>query len=62
MRRKDKCGRAVEADQAERAKAVVNADGGSRHVYVLRRERMEMRDADRLREKQYRGGDTGYCA
>lgn len=62
MRRKNKCGRTVETDQAERAKAVAHADGGGRYKFVLRRERMEMRDADRLREKQYRGGDTGYCA
>ena len=49
MRRYDQCGRTVEADQAERAQAVVNTDGGNRHVFVLRRERMEMRDSNRLR-------------
>jgi len=49
MRRNCECGRAMEADQAERAQAVVNTDGGNRHVFVLRRERMEMRDSNRLR-------------
>jgi hypothetical protein len=38
----------VEADETERAKAVVNA-GGIGYVFVLRGKRMEMGNANRLR-------------
>jgi hypothetical protein len=48
----------VEADETERAKAVVNADGGLGYVFVLRGKRMEMGNANRLRQKQYRRGYT----
>jgi hypothetical protein len=58
MRRDDQCGGAVEADQTERAKAVVNADGGIGYVFVPGGERMEMGNANRLRQKQYRRGYT----
>jgi hypothetical protein len=47
----------VEADETERAKAVVNA-GGIGYVFVLRGKRVEMGNANRLRQKQYRRGDT----
>lgn len=62
MRRDDQCGGAMEADQTERAQAVFNADGGIADVFVLGGERMEMRNANRLREKQDRRGDTGDLA
>ena len=39
----------MEPDQTERAETVVNADRSGRQVVVSGRERMEMRDADRLR-------------
>ena len=42
----------MEADETERAEAVVNADGGIGEVFVLGGERMEMRNANRLRQKQ----------
>ena len=52
----------MEADETERTEAVVNADGGIGDVFVLGGERMEMRNANRLRQKQYSCGDTGYPA
>ena len=52
----------MEADETERTEAVVNADGGIGDVFVLGGERMEMRDAYRLRQKQYSCSDTGYPA
>jgi hypothetical protein len=39
----------VEADETERAKAVVNAGGGIGYIFVLRGKRMEMGNANRLR-------------
>jgi hypothetical protein len=52
----------MEADETERTEAVANADGGIGDVFVLGGERMEMRNANRLRQKQYSCGDTGYPA
>jgi hypothetical protein len=39
----------METNQAKRAQAIVNAGRGTGQVFVLRWERMEMRNASRLR-------------
>jgi hypothetical protein len=39
----------MEADETERTEAVDNADGGISDVFLLRGERMEMRNTNRLR-------------
>src|SRR5579864_3855379 len=62
MRRDDQCRWAMEANETERTETVVNSDRGAGDIFVLGGERMEMRNANRLRQKQYRRGDTGYPA
>ena len=52
----------MKADETERTEAVVHAGGGIGYVFVLEGKRMEMRNANRLRQKQYRRGDTGDLA
>lgn len=52
----------MEADQAKRAQAVVDPDRGTGEVFGLRRERMEMRDANRLREEQDSRNHAGDAA
>lgn len=52
----------MEPDQTERAETVVNADRSGRQVVVSGRERMEMRDADRLRQQQNNRADSRYPA
>lgn len=52
----------MEANQTERAKAIVDTDGDVCYVFARGMERMEMRYASRLRKKQYSRTDTGYPA
>jgi hypothetical protein len=62
MRRHDENGRAMEANQTERAQAVVSDDGGVRYVVALGGERMEVRGTNRLDKQQNGGHKASYPA